>query len=249
MSPPTASMSSAIERALRVGRPLEQQVLEEVRDPRLRVGLVARPVPTQNADARRAHAEHALGDEPDAAIERRDRRHGRIVGRPATAGGGDQRRGPPRRRGPRFARGSPLAAGHARAEVAEVVLDLGGELVLERDALETIARFGGARRRAGAAVVRACPTGRAGGVVRRHPRGLAGRRSARRPRRRARARPCPAGRCRRTTTSTGWPSSRTSSTRSTRLPPPRREMWSRPSRPGRMLTNAPNLVMFTTLPG
>ena len=32
------------------------------------------------------------------------------------------------------------------------------------------------------------------------------------------------------------------------LAPPRREMWSRPSRPGRMLTKAPNLVMFTTLP-
>ena len=29
---------------------------------------------------------------------------------------------------------------------------------------------------------------------------------------------------------------------------PSLEMWSRPSRPGRMLTNAPNLVMLTTLP-
>src|SRR3954447_23156407 len=44
------------------------------------------------------------------------------------------------------------------------------------------------------------------------------------------------------------PSSSTSSTRSMRLPPPIFEMCSRPSRPGRMLTNAPNLVMLTTLP-
>ena len=40
----------------------------------------------------------------------------------------------------------------------------------------------------------------------------------------------------------------TSSTRSTRLPRPSLEMWRRPSRPGRMLTKAPNLVMLTTLP-
>ena len=39
----------------------------------------------------------------------------------------------------------------------------------------------------------------------------------------------------------------TSSTLSMRLPPPILEMC-RPSRPGRMFTNAPNLVMFTTRP-
>ena len=49
----------------------------------------------------------------------------------------------------------------------------------------------------------------------------------RRPRRRGRARPRP-GRC--------------------ACRRPSFEMWSRPSRPGRMLTNAPNLVMFTTGP-
>ena len=59
----------------------------------------------------------------------------------------------------------------------------------------------------------------------------------------------PCGSMSSTRTSRSWPSSTTSSTRSTRLPCPRREMWMRPSRPGRMLTNAPNLVMLTTLPG
>ena len=52
-----------------------------------------------------------------------------------------------------------------------------------------------------------------------------------------------------TRTVTSSPRLRTSSTRSMRLPRPSLEMWSRPSRPGRMLTNAPNLVTFTTLPG
>ena len=52
-----------------------------------------------------------------------------------------------------------------------------------------------------------------------------------------------------TRTVTSSPRLRTSSTRSMRLPRPSFEMWSRPSRPGRMLTNAPNLVTFTTLPG
>ena len=40
----------------------------------------------------------------------------------------------------------------------------------------------------------------------------------------------------------------TSSTLSIRRFPPSLEMCTRPSRPGRMLTNAPNLVMFTTSP-
>ena len=51
-----------------------------------------------------------------------------------------------------------------------------------------------------------------------------------------------------TTTSISSPSDTTSSTRSTRRPPPSLEMCTRPSRPGRMLTNAPNLVMLTTRP-
>ena len=52
----------------------------------------------------------------------------------------------------------------------------------------------------------------------------------------------------RTTTVTLSPSEYTSSTFSIRLPPPIFEICSRPSRPGRMLTNAPNDVMFTTSP-
>ena len=51
-----------------------------------------------------------------------------------------------------------------------------------------------------------------------------------------------------TRTSISSPSSSTSSTRSMRLPPPIFEMCSSPSRPGRMLTNAPNFVMLTTRP-
>ena len=48
-----------------------------------------------------------------------------------------------------------------------------------------------------------------------------------------------------------WPSVSTSSTAPTRLPSASAEsfeMWSSPSRPGRMFTNAPNLVRLTTLP-
>ena len=65
---------------------------------------------------------------------------------------------------------------------------------------------------------------------------------------RGEARPCRSGRCRRP-----GPRSRR---RGRARPRPGRcacrgpslEMWTRPSRPGRMLTNAPNLVMFTTRP-
>ena len=39
-----------------------------------------------------------------------------------------------------------------------------------------------------------------------------------------------------------------SSTAESRLPRPSFEMWTRPSRPGRMLTKAPNVVVFTTVP-
>ena len=45
-----------------------------------------------------------------------------------------------------------------------------------------------------------------------------------------------------------WPSDNTSSTLLTRSPLPTLEMCMSPSRPGRMLMNAPNLVMDTTLP-
>ena len=52
-----------------------------------------------------------------------------------------------------------------------------------------------------------------------------------------------------TTTSISWPSVSTSSTLLIRLPLPSLLMCTRPSRPGRMLTKAPNLVMLTTRPG
>ena len=85
--------------------------------------------------------------------------------------------------------------------------------------------------------------------------GFAGRRvaaaavvAARARRPRARARACPELSMSSTRTVTSSPRLSTSSTRSMRLPRPSFEMWSRPSRPGRMFTNAPNLVTFTTLP-
>ena len=68
------------------------------------------------------------------------------------------------------------------------------------------------------------------------------------PRPPATAKACRSGRCRRRARVSSSPNDNTSSTRSMRLPRPSFEMWTRPSRPGRMLTNAPNFVMFTTRP-
>ena len=55
-------------RAVR-GRALEEQVLEEMRDARLRVGLVARAGADPEADRDRAHAREPLRDQPLAGIE------------------------------------------------------------------------------------------------------------------------------------------------------------------------------------
>ena len=45
-------------------RALEEQVLDEVRDPRARVGLVARAGPDPEAERHGADARHVLGDDP-----------------------------------------------------------------------------------------------------------------------------------------------------------------------------------------
>ena len=58
---------------LRVVRPraLEEQVLDEVRNARLRLGLVARAGADPEAERHRADARHALGDQALAGVELR----------------------------------------------------------------------------------------------------------------------------------------------------------------------------------
>ena len=53
-------------------RPLEEQVLDEVRDPGARVGLVARPGPDPEAERHGADARNVLGDHPLAGRELRE---------------------------------------------------------------------------------------------------------------------------------------------------------------------------------
>ena len=52
------------------GSPLEKEVLEEVRDPRLLRRLVARAGPDPDADTERGDVRHRLAHEPDAVFER-----------------------------------------------------------------------------------------------------------------------------------------------------------------------------------
>jgi hypothetical protein len=67
----------------RVGRrALEQQVLEEMADARVRVALVARARPDPDADRDRAHRLQRLGDDAGPAVERRQEvvLHARMLG-------------------------------------------------------------------------------------------------------------------------------------------------------------------------
>ena len=68
---------------------LEQQVLEEVRDARLRRRLVARAGPHPEPERDRAHRGNLLGDDPDARVElgaARRPRAGRVTARALAAG-------------------------------------------------------------------------------------------------------------------------------------------------------------------
>ena len=80
-SPPTASNASAISWAVRSLRPLEQQVLEEVRRAGHGGALVARADVDPDAERHRAHLGHLLGDDPQArgVLGPRDARRRRAV--------------------------------------------------------------------------------------------------------------------------------------------------------------------------
>ena len=128
----------------------------------------------------------------------------------------------------------PLAGrwrGAGRAEIAELAGELGVERLLERHA-DDVAGAGVAAR----APARAPPSVGAHRSVTSGPSPTGLRLTL------------PLSSISSTRTSISWPSESTSSTALIRLPRPSLEMWTRPSRPGRMLTNAPNLVMFTTRP-
>ena len=216
---------------------LEEEVLEEVRRPGELAGLVTRAGADPEGDRHRADVRHGLGDQADAA--RQDRRlDQRRRERPR-----EGRRSLPRSpRSPRSPR--PLVGlGRTGTEVAEVRHQLGLEGVLE-----------GGRRPA-----RPAPDGRRPAPRRRGRRRVAvaacrrvGRPPARpRARRPATATPCPAGRCRRPGPRPAGPSVEHVLDVVDPLAAGSEdsfEMCSRPSRPGRTLTKAPNLVMLTTLP-
>ena len=258
MSPPTDSTASAISAARALVGALEQQVLEEVARARELVGLVARPGADPEADRDRAQLRHRLGDDAQPRVEQPS--CGRDRPTPSLA---DLARG---RRGLDVAPAATLAAAAARAtavaappplrprlgraEVAELRRGLARPSCPRTTPRRRAPRLDRGRSLAATGPVarlaaRSPRLGRGRRCRRRHRR----RRRRRARRRRARARACPGCRCRRRAPGPRRRGSSTSSTRSMRLPRPSFEMWSRPSRPGRMLTNAPNLVMFTTLPG
>ena len=181
---------------------------------------------------------------------------------------GRRRARPSRRQDPRPAAAVGAAASRrrpggaagdlGRAEVAEGRLELGLERVLERGPPTCASRLGRggsepapAPAPASACLPRRCRP-RTGPLPPLPPLPLwcCGRAAlsagARSPASESETLPC--GSISSTRTSTSWPRVTTSSTRSTRLPWPSLEICTRPSRPGRMLTKAPNLVMFTTLP-
>ena len=142
---------------------------------------------------------------------------------------------PPRRRRPPAAR---------RAEVAELLARPRRRSCPRSDT--TSAPLASARRRVAAGAPIAAVAAVAATIAATARHGAVGDVDGARP---GSGETLPFGSTSSTRTSTSSPRLKTSSTLSMRLPPPILEMWSRPSRPGRMFTNAPNLVMFTTRPG
>ena len=59
----------AISSAVRVARPLEQHVLDEMSDAALLLGFVARSASEPDADADRADVRHPLGEESETIRE------------------------------------------------------------------------------------------------------------------------------------------------------------------------------------
>ena len=208
-----------LQRAVALGA-AEQHVLEQVRRARPRARPRRRePVPIQKPERHRAHGGHALGDDPHARVERRQAVRSVATGLRLGVGTGS--------------RASPL--GRAAAAVARAA--------------------GAALRRRGRRGRRRCGRGAGRGRRRRRRRRRRRPRAPRRTCRRssgssARRRPM-RPRSRSTSTTRTWISSpllRTSSTVSTRWPGETLEMCSRPSVPLASSTNAPNVVVLTTLP-
>ena len=124
------------------------------------------------------------------------------------------------------------SGGGGGAEVPESRTRLFLPAVLERDRLVAVGAL-------------LAPVARAGGVAAFRPGRWGWRPSS------SDRETLPMGSISSTCTSSSSPNDRTSSTRSTRLPCASLEsleICTRPSRPGRMLTKAPNFVMLTTLP-
>ena len=218
-SPPTASSATEMSSADALGGALEEQVLEEVRAAVQGRGLVARADVDPHADARRAGAGHLLGDDPQAAGQDR----------------------------------TPYARGHLAVGVLDGLEGAGGAVLLH----------GVLPGERGATGQQSVPAGRSIRCVDRSIRSLGvgrPRRLGDLARRRqplgSRRRPGPATACRgrrsrRSRPGSSGPPRATSSTASTRLPPARARsllMCSRPSLPGMSETNAPKLVVFTTVP-
>src|SRR5690606_28190845 len=200
------------------GRALEQQVLEEVRG----AGQLGRLVPTADADPDaerdRPGSRHPLGHDADAVVEPG---LAHLVGVGGHGGGSGPHRRRRRRLRLRPSDGAGAAATGPRSP---------------RSSRSSASKVS-SKLTVSAAIVSSPspppspPPGRGAGGSETRLRDT-----------------LPLGSMSSTRTSTSSPSSKTSSTRSTRLSPPTFEMWSRPSRPGRMLTNAPNFVMLTIRP-
>ena len=246
-SPPTSSTASAIAEGDRSVGALEEQVLEDVRRP----GLARRPRRASRCPPRtRWHTDRASSIRSVTSESPEGSRSVRITGRlgpaatpdlAALAGTGARR--PRRRRAVNAADDHPDRR-HPRRPVVATRPPPARDRRTPRPARPR-RRPRRRRPRTGA------PFGASDLPPRPddpRPPSLPDDRGRRRPDRigcRPRPRPMrrrsptsdsetfPCGSMSSTRTSTGWPSSKTSSTRSTRLPRPIFEMWSRPSRPGK----------------
>src|SRR5581483_5658541 len=216
-------------------RALEQQVLEEVRRPRRVTRLVTRAGADPEAGRHRGQLAPLLGDDRQAGrqpagadfAQRRPPRRGLRRGPPPPPPlplppPPPARRAPPASTGPR----SPNCSAASFSKKSS------------NDALELAPPD-----EAAGADDRLPPPPSAASPL---PPPVSGRGSGASPASERETLPC--GSMSSTRTSRSSPRSTTSSTLSMRLPWPSLLMWIRPSRPGRMLTNAPNLVMLTTLP-
>src|SRR5690606_40141883 len=201
------------------GRALEQQVLEEVRG----AGQLGRLVPTADADPDaerdRPGSRHPLGHDADAVVEPG---LAHLVG----AGGHGGATGPHRRRRRRLRLRPSDGAGAAGTGPRS-----------PRSSRSSASKVSSKLTVSAATAVSASPPRSPPSP----PPGAGGSETRLRE-------TLPLGSMSSTRTSTSSPSSKTSSTRSTRVTPPIFEMCSRPSRTGRMLTNAPNFVTFTIRP-